>query len=272
MLEDPGATLRALVPAFAFILLAILESHRPARALILPLGTRWLGNIGLYAINTALVMVLGLIGLNAATAAGASLGLFPLLLGQLPGAAQFAAAFLVLDLFSYATHRLLHQVAWLWPLHAVHHADTDVDVTTGFRHHPGERLVTFGLGLGLALILGLPPDAWATFATIMSAQGLVQHANLRLPETLDRVLRLVFVTPGMHRHHHATSRAIHDTNYGAVFSVWDRLFRSYRDAAPDLREALPIGLPHHREVAEHRLDALLTLPWHMPGNAKPQEK
>lgn len=255
---DDANSLRVYFRAALFLSLAGLESVRPALPLIGDLSARWVSNIGLHALNTGLAVLLGMLGLSAASPAiiDLSLGLFPFLTGGLPSWALGLCALLILDLFSYAVHRLEHRVTALWCLHGVHHADVDLDATTGFRHHPGESLAIMVLGLGFSLIIGIPTDDWGLYALLASGTALIQHANLCLPEALDRALRLVVVTPGMHRSHHAQDRAIHDRNFGTVFSFWDQIFRTCHVLDARARAALPIGLPSHG--AHHHLGLLAT--------------
>jgi sterol desaturase/sphingolipid hydroxylase (fatty acid hydroxylase superfamily) len=255
-------SLRALLPVVMFLAMAVLETLRPGVALVGQLGTRWTANVSAYAINTAIGVALGGLGISAFSGpiTSLSLGVFPASTVWLPGWGQVVAAVLLLDFYNYVVHRVLHHVAWFWPLHGVHHADVDLDVTTGFRHHPGESILTMLIGIGFAIVMGVPVLVWTAYATVANTLVLIQHANLRLPDAWERVLTWVVVTPGMHRHHHAVDRAIHDTNYGALFSFWDRLFGTYHADTSQQRDAQPTGLAGLRTVADQRLDGLLTMP------------
>lgn len=261
MFEDLPS-LRALLPVAMFLAMAALESIRPGVALVGELGTRWTSNVAVYAINTGLGIGLGALGISAFSeqVTALSLGLFPALASWLPGWGQVVAAVLLLDLYNYIAHRALHRFRWLWPLHGVHHADIDLDVTTGFRHHPGEAVLMTLLGIGFAILAGVPVLVWSVYSTATNMVVLVQHANLRLPDGWERALTWAVVTPGMHRHHHAVDRAIHDTNYGALFSFWDRLFGTYHASAPDVLASQPTGLAGLRAVADQRLDGVLAMP------------
>jgi len=255
-------TLRVLLPVAIFLVLAMLETARAAVPLAGDLGTRWTSNVALYAINTGLALGMGWLGLStvAPSIQAHSLGIFPALFGTTPVWLQFIAAALIIDLYLYAQHRVLHIIPAFWRLHGVHHADVDLDVTTGFRHHPGEHILSSLAGIAVSLALGIPPLLWSIYAMLATSVVLIQHANLRLPEALDRALRLVLVTPGMHRHHHATDRAIHDTNYGTLLSVWDRLFRTYHTSAPEQRDIQLTGLPGLRSLHDQRLGGVLAMP------------
>ena len=132
-----------------------------------------------------------------------------------------------LDFFAYAAHVLLHKIPFAWRFHRVHHSDEMVDVTTAFRQHPGETVWRVVWQLPAIAIFGLPLWIVALYLTISAANAQLEHANLRLPETLDRCLRVLFVTPNMHKTHHSRLQPETDSNYSNIFSVWDRLFGTY---------------------------------------------
>jgi sterol desaturase/sphingolipid hydroxylase (fatty acid hydroxylase superfamily) len=134
---------------------------------------------------------------------------------------------IVLDLIAYGVHRLYHRVPFLWRFHRAHHSDLDIDATTSLRFHLGEVLITTGIKGLTVLGLGISPVAFLISETVTLAAGLFSHGNLRLPRSLEPRLRLAIVTPTMHWIHHSCRPAEHNTNLGAVFSGWDRLFGTY---------------------------------------------
>jgi sterol desaturase/sphingolipid hydroxylase (fatty acid hydroxylase superfamily) len=143
----------------------------------------------------------------------------------------------------------------------VHHSDVEFDVTTGLRFHPGELLLSQAWKIAIALALGAPWMAVLAFEVGLSAFALLTHANVRLPQRLERVLRLLFVTPDMHRVHHSVYREEHDTNYGNLLSVWDRLFRTYKADPREGHRDMRIGLPAYRLPGHQRIMALLGQPF-----------
>jgi sterol desaturase/sphingolipid hydroxylase (fatty acid hydroxylase superfamily) len=145
----------------------------------------------------------------------------------LPLAAQLVLAVLVLDLGEYWRHRLFHFVRPLWLVHMVHHSDQEVDVTTGLRFHPLETMLVISSQLALLFMLGLPIWALAVHALFQGPISAFQHAAIRLPTRIESVLGWLLVTPAIHRVHHSRLRGETDSNYGAVFSFWDRLFGTY---------------------------------------------
>jgi len=134
---------------------------------------------------------------------------------------------IILDLLAYGVHRVYHIVPFLWRFHRAHHSDLDMDATTSLRFHLGEVLLTTGIkGLSVAA-LGISPSGFLISETVTLAAGLFSHGNVRLPKGVEPRLRLAIVTPTMHWIHHSCRPAEHNTNLGAVFSGWDRLFGTY---------------------------------------------
>lgn len=150
----------------------------------------------------------------------------------LPVEAQIVVAFIAVDLYEYGLHRLAHRWRPLWLLHAVHHSDPHVDMTTAARHHPLETAISLVLRVGLYLALGLPLWIEVVRIVVVNALFLLQHANVRCPRALE-ALRVVFVTPSVHRQHHSPVAPLIDRNFGQIFSFWDRLFRTYAEPAAD---------------------------------------
>ena len=124
-------------------------------------------------------------------------------------------------------HLTMHKFSPLWRVHRVHHSDVHVDITTTFRQHPIESIWRFSLTTGLAFLLGLPPAAIAIYRLVSGLNALFEHMNVRLWEPLDRLVSVLFVTPNMHKMHHSRKMAETDSNYGNVFSVFDRVFRTF---------------------------------------------
>ena len=192
---------------------------------------RWPAHLGVIAVDTLLARVLVPAGAAgaAAWAQAQGVGLLPAL--GLPSWAVWAVGLAAFDLAIYLQHRALHAVAWLWPLHRMHHTDVTLDATSALRFHPLEMLLSLAWKAAVAVALGVPPALVLAFEALLSSFALMTHANLALPPRLDRALRWVFVTPAMHRVHHGTAPDEQCSNYGFHVSVWDRLFGSYVEAA-----------------------------------------
>jgi sterol desaturase/sphingolipid hydroxylase (fatty acid hydroxylase superfamily) len=155
----------------------------------------------------------------------------------------------VYSLTVYLIHLIEHKIPLLWRLHRVHHLDTQLDVSTSQRHHPLELIVNVLILVGVTIIYGLSPSIVIIYASIEAIIDFFSHANVRLPESVDRIVRWVFVTPNMHSLHHSSHQPETDSNYGTVFTVWDRLFRTYRAEPTSGYKKLQIGL---KEIRDNR--------------------
>jgi len=146
---------------------------------------------------------------------------------------QLIAGLLLLDLVgAYSIHLIQHKVKWMWKFHMVHHADTHVDTTTANRHHPGESVFRAVFAIIAVVIVGSPIWMVMLYQTVSAVLSQFNHANIKMPAGLDRILRVIIVTPNMHRIHHHYMRPETDTNYGNIFSFWDRLFGTYHFTDP----------------------------------------
>jgi sterol desaturase/sphingolipid hydroxylase (fatty acid hydroxylase superfamily) len=166
----------------------------------------------------------------SASAVGRSLGIGLAHVVTLPWPAVLAAAVIVESLASYWAHRLMHRAPLLWRIHRVHHSDDAVDVSTSYRNHPFELLVTMPVSAAVVLVLGTPATVVLATQTLLTAATLWQHADIALPDRLERALGWIMVTPRLHRLHHDRERATHDSNYGELLIVWDRLYGTFNGA------------------------------------------
>ena len=179
----------------------------------------------------------------------------------LPAWIELVLALFLLDLAIYLQHRLFHYVPVLWRLHRMHHADLDVDVTTGARFHPVEILLSLGIKFIVIVVLGTPSLAVLLFEIALNATSMFNHSNVRVPPVIERVLRLLVVTPDMHRVHHSVVRRETDSNFGFNFPWWDRLFGTYRPQPEAGHQAMTLGIEQFRDPHELRLDRMLTQPF-----------
>ncbi len=258
---DGEATIRlsAFIGVFAVMVLWEVISSR--RSLTRSRWQRWSANLGIVLLNTLLLrFTIGAIAVSTAVyATNQEFGLFHVL--PLPPFLAVILSVILLDVAIYWQHRLFHLIPIFWRLHRMHHADLDFDTTTGVRFHPIEIFVSALIKAGLVLMMGAPVAAVVIFEVLLSATSLFNHGNVRLPLGLDRLVRLVLVTPDMHRVHHSVLPGEMNSNYGFSVSWWDRLFGSYVAQPKASHEDMQIGLPIFREEAEGRLDKLLTQPF-----------
>jgi len=249
--------------AFAVVLaaLAAWELWMPRRPRQLGRTVRWPGNLGVVALDTVLVRML-----FPTTAVGIALvcetqGWGLLHLTGLPAWAAIPLAFLAMDLAIYLQHVLFHAVPALWRLHRMHHADQDIDVTTGVRFHPIEILLSMGIKFGVIVALGAPAIAVLVFEVLLNATSMFNHSNVRMPLWLDGILRWIVVTPDMHRVHHSIVVRETNSNFGFNLPWWDRLFGTYRSQPAAGHDAMTVGIEQFREPDEQRLDRMLTQPF-----------
>ena len=237
------------------IVLVIAEWLVPRRASTGAEGSRVASNVGISIVNSlAIRAVFPLAGMAwAALCAQRGWGLFAHT--AWPAPVELIATIVALDLLLYMRHYLLHRVPILWRLHRTHHSDREYDVTTGIRFHPLEEIFTTTLEFGLILGLGAPPAAVFLSRLLSMIVTLVEHANLRIPSSLDRIVRTVLVTPDMHRIHHSQAPGDNRSNLSTVFSWWDRMFGTYREQPAAGEAAIEFGL---REFPEGKHS---TLPW-----------
>ena len=255
---------RAAVFLAVLAAMALAEALWPRRRRELPRLLRWSGNLGLVVVDAlALRLAFPVLAVGVALAAEArGFGLLQVL--QPPRWLAVLATIVVLDFTVWAQHVLFHAVPALWRLHRVHHADTEVDATTGVRFHPLEILLSMALKMAVVAALGAPAEGVVLFEILLNASALFNHANLRLPTPVDAVLRAVVVTPDMHRVHHSIRPEETHSNFGFCLSLWDRLFGTYRAQPAAGHEGMVLGLPVFRDPAEQRLDRLLLQPFRRP--------
>ncbi len=243
------------------ILMAIWELLVPRRPLTTSKGSRWFSNLGIVLIDTLAVRLL-----LPVTAVGMALiverrGWGIINNVSLPEWLMVVICVAGLDLAIYFQHAMFHAIPVFWRLHRMHHTDLDFDVTTGIRFHPIEILLSMGIKMAALMVLGASAIAVVLFEVLLNATSMFNHGNIRLPGRIDRVLRLLVVTPEMHRVHHSVVIQEHNSNFGFNFPWWDRLLGTYRDQPARGHEAMTIGLSQFRDQKHLTLPWLLILPF-----------
>lgn len=234
------------------ILMGALEAIFPARARLQKRSSRWVTNMGLVIIDTlAIRLLFPIIAVGAALWADTQgWGLLNLI--DIPFWLAILLAIIILDMMIYWQHVAFHRIPLLWRLHKVHHADRDLDATSGLRFHPIEIVISMLYKMVIVVALGAPVLAVIIFEILLNACALFNHANVRLPRWIERPLRQVMVTPALHRIHHSVIERETNTNFGFSVIWWDKIFRSYTDK-PD--GELTLGL------REYQTDAPSNLLW-----------
>lgn len=258
---DPEVIIR--VSAFGIMLITMLswEQLLPKRPVMSSHRRRQIANILLLITDVLLARVLlpvAVVG-TAMIAEYRSWGLFNFI--SLNPIAEFCITLVLLDAVIYGQHVIFHKFPILWRVHRVHHTDPEVDVTTGFRFHPIEIILSLLLKMLVVVLLGAPAMAVLVFELILNLVSMFNHGNVRMPQPVDRILRLFMVTPDMHRVHHSTEKIETNSNYGFCLPVWDRIFRTYRDQPALGHIKMKIGLTEFRAEESISLWNLLIQPF-----------
>jgi sterol desaturase/sphingolipid hydroxylase (fatty acid hydroxylase superfamily) len=267
MSQEPLVRLTVFLGVFS--LMAVWEIIAPRRPLAASRVSRWTANLSIVVLNTITARLLfstTAVG-AAALAARNQWGV----LNQIdwPNWLMIVAAIVALDFVLYLQHVVFHAVPALWRLHMMHHADLDVDVTTGARFHPVEIVLSMLIKLAAITVTGALPVAVLTFEVVLNATSMFNHSNVRMPETLDRLLRWIVVTPDMHRIHHSVARDETNSNFGFSVPWWDRLLGTYRPNPAKSQIEMPLGLEQFRDPRELTLAGSLALPFRGGTGAYP---
>jgi len=252
---EQESLIRLISFVLIFILIALWEFFMPRRNLTTSKIWRWFNNLSIVAINPiVLQLVFPVLAVGMAQAAQAN-GWGLLNYFNVPTFIALCAGFVVLDLVIYMQHVMFHAIPLLWRLHMVHHADLDVDLTTGLRFHPIEIVLSLVLKMAVILALGPPAATVLTFEVLLNGMAMFNHGNIKIPIVADKWLRWLVVTPDMHRVHHSVFIRETNSNYGFNLSVWDRLLGTYWSQPQKGHTAMVIGLSQFRNQKK------LTLPW-----------
>jgi len=243
-----------------FAVMAASELLAPRRKLRQSKAVRWYANIGIVVLNSVLARVVFPLAPVAVAIVAAEKGWGVFNIVELPFWFAVAAAVVILDFAIYLQHIMVHAVPMFWRLHRMHHADLDFDVTTGARFHPVEILLSIAIKMAVIVLIGAAPVAVLIFEVLLNATSMFNHSNVALPLGLDRVLRLLVVTPDMHRVHHSVLPHETNSNFGFNLPWWDRLFGTYRDQPEKGHLDMDIGIDLFREPGELHLHKMLAQP------------
>lgn len=244
-----------------FVLFAVWERYNPRRQQWIPKKQRWFNNLSIASLDALIVrLLLPLVPVSVALLAKErGWGLFSLF--DMPYLLEASLAVIALDFVIYIQHVLFHAIPLLWRFHIVHHADLDLDVTSGLRFHPIEIILSMAIKLTAVALLGAPPGAVLLFEMLLNGTSMFNHSNLFIPLNLDRILRLFVVTPDMHRVHHSVILKETDSNYGFSLPWWDRLLGTYRSQPTQGHQTMRIGLSRFLNDKRQTLRWLLVLPF-----------
>lgn len=267
MLDIPLSEPQIRLLAFAsiFVTLATIELVAPRLERDEMRGAlkskRWITNLSMVILSSIMLRVifpLAAVG-SAQWADNNGYGLLPLL--NVPP--HFAAfiAFIVLDLAVWFEHLMSHKIGLLWRIHRMHHADTGFDITTALRFHPLEIILSMIWKVAIIITLGASPIAVLIFEIVLNGSAMFNHANIKLPLNVDRIVRKLIVTPDMHRVHHSSEVNETNSNYGFNLSIWDRIFCTYIDQPKTGHIEVEIGLANWRDEQPTQLLWSLKIPF-----------
>lgn len=249
---------------FAGIIIIMLfwEFLSPRRALTQPRLLRWGSNLAIVIINSLVIRLLFPFAAIGVAVYASQRGWGVLHLVDWPLWLEVILAVIFLDFMIYLQHVMVHAVPLLWRVHRVHHADLDYDFTTGSRFHPFEIILSLLIKFAVILFLGPAVIAVVLFEIILNVSSMFNHGNVHIPSLIDKWLRLVIVTPDMHRVHHSTEPDETNSNFGFFLPWWDRLLGTYRAQPRKTHTGMQIGLRQHRQAEEVIwLHGMLLLPF-----------
>jgi len=251
----------------ALTAMALWEAAAPRQQKSYSRWTRWPSNLAIVALNSVLLRILLPATALSLALLGAQRGWGLLNNLPLPWWSTVGVSVVLLDLAIYLQHVMFHAIPALWRLHRMHHADLDIDVTTGVRFHPIEIILSMLIKFGVVAALGAPAAGVLIFEVLLNATSMFNHGNVRIPVRLDRWLRWLVVTPDMHRVHHSIVVGETNSNFGFNLPWWDRLLGTYRDQPAAGHEGMTIGIEQFREPRELWLDRMLLQPFRGPAGA-----
>jgi len=243
------------------VIMALWEIYLPRRPLSTSKLTRWIGNLGLVLIDSIAVRLVFSITLAGFAILVQQRGWGVLNQLDLSYWPKVLISVLALDFTIYLQHAMFHAIPLLWRLHMVHHSDMDFDVTTGVRFHPIEIILSMGIKILAVVLIGPPPLAVLIFEVLLNGTSMFNHGNVRYSKNIDSILRLLVVTPEMHRVHHSTIRWETNCNFGFNFPWWDRVFGTYRPQPFKGHLEMTIGLDQYKEPKKLTLAWLIALPF-----------
>jgi sterol desaturase/sphingolipid hydroxylase (fatty acid hydroxylase superfamily) len=255
-MNDLGRVLiGAVFFAFLFLLERLFPLRRETRSLIVRLLVNAIISAGTFI--AAMIFVRPVTHFALHWSADRAFGLIHIV--ALPTWVEFALSILLMDLAWYYWHLANHRVSFLWRFHNVHHIDPDLDVSTAFRFHFGEIAFSAGFNLVQISLIGISPWAFTAYQIVFLSEVLFHHSNVRMPIGLERVLSKVIVTPRMHGIHHSQVHRENNSNFGTVFTWWDRLHRTLGLNVP--QSEVVIGVPAYSSADENKAGNALLMPF-----------
>lgn len=262
MVIDQLQTFRAVLFFSMLGVMLFAETLHPVRVWLTPRMKRWIFHLAVSTFNTLLTRLLTsaplfmLITFLQAKNWGLSHAF------GLEGIKEIVTTLILFDLFDYGWHRMNHRIPFLWRFHRMHHSDTQVDVTTSLRFHPGELLLSYLAKTFWVLFWGPSPAGFILFEAAITAYAQFHHSNIDFPDAFEKKLRWIHMTPRLHASHHTVTLRSRDANFSTIFLIWDKIFGTFKE--PDFEEMKELGLPEGRGAYLSPLD-FLTAPFRPKG-------
>jgi sterol desaturase/sphingolipid hydroxylase (fatty acid hydroxylase superfamily) len=260
------------LPFVLCVLLLPLERAFPRRRGADSLAPRWRANALIAVAGILVALLVGHVMTDTLTRLGGSISPVSIAALPIPGAAKMISSLLIMDLLAYLLHVLAHKVGVLWRLHRIHHCDNHFDASTGLRHQPLEGAINLCVLIVCYAALGLPLVVIAIYGVVFAVHAIVSHANIAIPPRLDRWLRLVIVTPDLHRIHHSVDPREYNGNYGQVLPWWDWLFGTLRIVSAEQQTQMNLGVHELGDCNQASAMKLILLPFHATRPAQRGQK
>jgi sterol desaturase/sphingolipid hydroxylase (fatty acid hydroxylase superfamily) len=244
-----------------FFVVAQSEKIAPRRILLKSKFKRWISNLGMQIIDVVVLRLIFPVFPVGVAVICVQRGWGFLNYYQIIPPVALIIGLLALDFIIYLQHVMFHFVPVFWHVHMVHHTDQDIDVTTALRFHPLEIILSLLIKFTAVAAIGAPPLSVLIFEVMLNGASMFNHGNLRIPLYVDRVIRMVLVTPDMHRVHHSVVERETKSNYGFSFSWWDRIFGTYKAQPQEGHDKMKIGLNGYHDDRSLKLSTLLTMPF-----------
>lgn len=242
------------------LLLLLIEGFIPRRKINKDQTSRWLSNLSITIFNHFFILFYSILIVSFTNKIiQQNVTLFHAF--HVSDLSKFIIVLLIMEFITYWIHRFFHKYPLLWRIHAVHHTDTDVDVTTSHRHHPFEPMINALIVIPVVFALGASSSIIIIYNITYLFFSLVTHSNIFLPEKLDKILRLFVITPDFHRMHHSSNKKYTDSNYGAILPWFDYLFKTATKVSFNENAKMELGLETMRKPEDNRLDKMLLTPF-----------
>ena len=258
---SPETLVRLGFFAAIFFVMALSEKIAPRRMLLKSKTKRWISNLGMQIIDVVVLRLIFPVFPVGVAVICAQRGWGLLNYYQITPLPALIIGVLALDFVIYLQHRMFHFVPVFWRVHMVHHTDQDIDVTTAVRFHPLEIILSLLIKFTAVAAIGAPPLSVLIFEIMLNGASMFNHGNVGIPLSFDRIIRMVLVTPDMHRVHHSVIVRETNSNYGFSFPWWDRLLGTYKAQPQEGHDKMKIGLNGYHDDRSLKLSSMLTMPF-----------